>query len=443
MKFDPARAPSCFRAIRFVCAGKFLAVLSTLLCVAMAADAFAEDTIEFLNGSTLQGTVKNIREPDKEIDFELKIGSRLLTRTYAFSKLNSVTVNGDRRELTVMAKKPGTKPGTLTRTKDEIQPIIDDAGKTPPDWFESTKLNYPNTLDLDWPLKPPTKGWEQNKNMGQFLWSVVNENPSRWHSGIKLVHHCLTLHKDDKVLLQRDMQRLGSMYFTLLQDYPRAAFWLQKAKPSVSQADGVRLAECYWRLGNRDMALEMLRGKSLALESIKLLGDMHEVDGAITVTKAFSRTNADNEAYLLAGDALRQAGQLDQAVTYYQKVVDADNFRNKEYKDRIQARARDSIEAISLYDKADVSKVADGKYSGNSIGYNGRLDVEVTVANGRIQAVRITAHLEKQFYAALTDTPANIISTQSIQNIDATSGATITSQAIVNATARALAKGAK
>jgi uncharacterized protein with FMN-binding domain len=279
--------------------------------------------------------------------------------------------------------------------------------------------------------------------MGQFLWSVVNENPSRWHSGIKLVHHCLTLHKDDKVLLQRDMQRLGSMYFTLLQDYPRAAFWLQKAKPSVSQADGVRLAECYWRLGNRDMALEMLRGKSLALESIKLLGDMHEVDGAITVTKAFSRTNADNEAYLLAGDALRQAGQLDQAVTYYQKVVDADNFRNKEYKDRIQARARDSIEAISLYDKADVSKVADGKYSGNSIGYNGRLDVEVTVANGRIQAVRITAHLEKQFYAALTDTPANIISTQSIQNIDATSGATITSQAIVNATARALAKGAK
>lgn len=409
----------------------------------MAADAFAEDTIEFLNGSTLQGTVKHIREPGKETDFELKIGSRLLTRTYAFSKLNSVIVNGDRRELTVMAKKPGTKPGTLTRTKDEIQPIIDDAGKTPPDWFESTKLNYPNTLDLDWPLKPPTKGWEQNKNMGQFLWSVVNENPSRWHSGIKLVHHCLTLHKDDKVLLQRDMQRLGSMYFTLLQDYPRAAFWLQKAKPSVSQADGVRLAECYWRLGNRDMALEMLRGKSLALESIKLLGDMHEVDGAITVTKAFSRTNADNEAYLLAGDALRQAGQLDQAVTYYQKVVDADNFRNKEYKDRIQARARDSIEAISLYDKADVSKVADGKYSGNSIGYNGRLDVEVTVANGRIQAVRITAHLEKQFYAALTDTPANIISTQSIQNIDATSGATITSQAIVNATARALAKGAK
>jgi uncharacterized protein with FMN-binding domain len=227
-------------------------------------------------------------------------------------------------------------------------------------------------------------------------------------------------------------------YFTLLQDYPRAAFWLQKAKPSVSQADGVRLAECYWRLGNRDMALEMLRGKSLALESIKLLGDMHEVDGAITLTKAFSRTNADNQAYLLAGDALRQAGQLDQAITYYQKVVDADNFRNKEYKDRIQARARDSIEAISLYDKADVSKVADGKYSGNSIGYNGRLDVEVTVASGRIQAVRITAHLEKQFYAALTDTPANIISTQSIQNIDATSGATITSQAIVNATARPL-----
>jgi uncharacterized protein with FMN-binding domain len=49
---------------------------------------------------------------------------------------------------------------------------------------------------------------------------------------------------------------------------------------------------------------------------------------------------------------------------------------------------------------------------------------------------------EKQFYAALTDTPRQIITTQSILEIDGTSGATITSQAIINATAKALAGGA-
>jgi uncharacterized protein with FMN-binding domain len=71
------------------------------------------------------------------------------------------------------------------------------------------------------------------------------------------------------------------------------------------------------------------------------------------------------------------------------------------------------------------------------------VQVAVTVKDHRIEAVRITQHKEKQFYAALTDTPAKIIAKQGVKGVDATSNATITSEAIINASAKALASGAK
>jgi len=57
--------------------------------------------------------------------------------------------------------------------------------------------------------------------------------------------------------------------------------------------------------------------------------------------------------------------------------------------------------------------------------------------------VRVAKHREKQFYSALKDIPQQIVTRQSVEGIDAVSGATVTSQAIVNATAKALASGAR
>ena len=73
----------------------------------------------------------------------------------------------------------------------------------------------------------------------------------------------------------------------------------------------------------------------------------------------------------------------------------------------------------------------------------GTMRDEAKVAGGKIVALSVTSHTEKQFYAALTDTPKQIMDKQGIQDIDGTSGATITSQAIIHASARALAQGAK
>ena len=93
--------------------------------------------------------------------------------------------------------------------------------------------------------------------------------------------------------------------------------------------------------------------------------------------------------------------------------------------------------------QADVRKVADGTYREIGAGYNGPMEVEVKVSGGRIESVNVVRHREKQFYSALTDTTSQIIKKQSVQGIDTTSRATITSVAIINATAKALAQGAK
>ena len=59
----------------------------------------------------------------------------------------------------------------------------------------------------------------------------------------------------------------------------------------------------------------------------------------------------------------------------------------------------------------------------------------------RIVSVRVTKHEEKQFYSALTDTPSQIVKKQGVKGVDAVTGATMTSEAIINATAKALAGG--
>lgn len=420
-------------------------LILTLLLFSTSA-IVAEDLVEFLNGTEVKGEILEIRKGTKEFDFKFKIAGSEVTQTIPYTRVHAVTLKGKRFVLTAKDT-PHDGPNVdandrPVRTPQEVQQLIDSVGASDPDWLAQTDMNHPPTLDMAWP-KNPGGAWDESKNIGQYIWGRVNPNVSRWKSGIKLVDHCVDLHKGQADLVKRDQEKLGAMYFQLLQDYPRAAYWLQQADAQPTTESGIHLCECYWRLGSKSMAMKALAGNRLHISAIKLYGDMGEVDKALSVTKAFERTNLFNEAWLHAGDALRSAGRLNEAIAYYQKVLDKNQARNAEYLNRYKGRAAEAIEAIRLFDKADVSKVADGKYKQSATGYNGPLEVEVTVAGAKITQVNVTKHREKQFYAALTDTPQQIIDKQSYRNIDGTSGATITSQAIVNATAKALAQGAK
>ncbi|TWT76424.1 FMN-binding domain protein [Planctomycetes bacterium CA13] len=403
--------------------------------VAMA----SEDVVEMLSGAKASGKVTGIRQADKEFDFEIVLGNQVEVSTFAFSQVHAVTINGKRHVLT--GKRAAGAGQAMVRTETEVLQLIESSGRNQPDWFESTSLDYPKSLDLSWPLRPPTKQWNNQRNVGQYLWDVIYPNPSRWKSGARLIDHEMALHKNSPSLQQRDIQTLGRMYFQLFQDYPRAAFWIRQLDPLPNNNLKIQLAECYWRLGCEPLAMELLNTSPLPIQAIKLLGDMGHTDRAIQLGRSALKTRQATVACLLTADACRQDGRYEDAVMFYEQVLSLPPFRNPAVTQRFHGRAKDSIEAIRLLEQADVRQVADGTYRDSSVGYTGPVSVEVVVENHAITKVQVTKHTEKQFYAALTDTPKRIIEKQSVQGIDGTSGATITSQAIVNATAKALSKG--
>jgi hypothetical protein len=77
--------------------GKNLALSLTCFVYTLlsgATFAAAEDVVEFLAGSKVVGTVKEIRKDKKEFDIEVRIGTRTYLRTYPFSKVHAVTMKG-------------------------------------------------------------------------------------------------------------------------------------------------------------------------------------------------------------------------------------------------------------------------------------------------------------------------------------------------------------
>jgi uncharacterized protein with FMN-binding domain len=190
------------------------------------------------------------------------------------------------------------------------------------------------------------------------------------------------------------------------------------------------------------MALELLDEIPIYYTTIKLLADMGQTDRALQIAEAAGRGSFPDMAYLYAGDTCRIAGRYQDAIGYYEKVLDVRaSGRAKQRIERNQVRAQANIEGIRIFDTLDLARVPDGTYRAASPGFAGPLRVEVTVRSGRIESVRVTDHQEKQFYTALTETPRKIIEKQTVKGVDATTSATITSEAIINATAKALASG--
>lgn len=92
------------------------------------------------------------------------------------------------------------------------------------------------------------------------------------------------------------------------------------------------------------------------------------------------------------------------------------------------------------YSAGPLSGYADGKYSGAGIGHNGRLTVSVTIAAGSISEVRLTGHVEDEPYItdALNAVVPAVIEKQTL-DVDACSGATYSSNGLLDALADALA----
>ncbi len=415
--------------------------------------ALAEDTIELLSGGKLTGQI--VERTDKEVTFRSQLNGQAITRKFPTARIHALTVSGKREELTPLAGNSVAKPtpsapvkseSTLnTRTEQQVLALMTQSGQTPPPWFNDTPLNYPASLDLSYPDRP-SGGWNNQTNVGAYLWDIINPNPSRWPSGMKLLTHLLQVNQGKPATVEKIQLQMARMYFSHLQDYARAAFWFRTAGAENTDEFGessVLLAECYYHLGNRDMAAALLRRVSDRNSTVKAWGTLGDVDQAIAIAERLLVDDLDDHTLLYAGDACRIAGRLPEAIAYYERVLKLPQDDKNKRRMRNRVRAQENIDAIKLFELADINKVPDGTYSAQSLGYEGQVGVEVSVRSHKLIDVRVVKHNEKQFYSSIVDTPRRIIAKQSVKGIDSTSNATITSEAIINATAKALGTAAK
>ncbi len=431
----------------------WLTMFTIMVLLGLGTLAQAEDSIELISGSTVKGEITARSTTD--VTIKSMLAGQTITRKYPLNRIQSITVDGKREvinEPTPTTSTPKTPSKTTApttpvdpanrRSKEQVLALINQQGKTPPEWFHATPLNFPQTLDLSWP-QPPPKGWNNQQNVGAYFWDIVNPNPSRWPGGIKLLHHLLNVNQGNAAVVERVQLHMARMYFSHLNDFARAAYWFQVAGATNAAEYGesaTSLAECYYQLGNKQMAAELLEQITDRNGLVKVWSTLGEVDKALAIAgRLLAEDSQDSQTLMYAGDACRIAGRYDEAIAYYQKVLDLGPPGNNGRLKKNQGRAQASIDAIRLFEQSDVKKVPDGVYTAASLGYEGQVTVEVTVRAKRIESVRVVKHTEKQFYGALTDTPARIIAKQSVKGVDTTSNATLTSEAIINATAKALA----
>jgi len=323
------------------------------------------------------------------------------------------------------------------RTAAEVKALIQKVGATPPDWLAATPLNYPKALDMTFKV-PPKVPWDTNKWIGQYFWSVVNENQPKWKEGIKLLHHALTVNQKDPEALKKTMHALGDRYHNLFADYARAAFWFEKSGGD----DPVSLANCYLKLGNKELCKALLLkigdDNTRHCSVVKLWGDLGEPEVAIKLAEKVAVAEPDN-GNLAAGDICRKFKKFPEALKYYEKVVAATTSQTrKEDFARAKKQAQDNIDAIKVTELLDLKKIKDGAYKADSESYHGRLEVTVTIKGGKIADCKVSKHTDQQYYNSINVVPAQIIEKQGVKGIDTYSSATITSTSIINSTVKAL-----
>ncbi len=101
----------------------------------------------------------------------------------------------------------------------------------------------------------------------------------------------------------------------------------------------------------------------------------------------------------------------------------------------------DASEKVQKVIKVDTGMLKNGTFSGSARGYGGTISVKVTVYGGKIKGITIVSHLGETpaFFDKAKAVVAKILAAQSV-DIDTVSGATYSSNGILNAVADALSK---
>ena len=141
------------------------------------------------------------------------------------------------------------------------------------------------------------------------------------------------------------------------------------------------------------------------------------------------------------GDLYAKMGDLAKARQHYAEAIrlypTSDQPYGRHLLPRYVAKVRTKLDLLDLQSLA-TARLRDGAYTGKALGYSDKKDLEVTVTirAGKIADVNVK-HEEKIDLNATRIVPRRIVEKQSVQ-VDGVTGATVTSQAIVEGAFKAL-----
>jgi uncharacterized protein with FMN-binding domain len=414
------------------------------------------DEVVFKSGARVKGKI--VEQTAEHVKIRVPRGSGHYTLTVRRRVIESIRIEGEPptpqpgpSETPGPSQTPTAPPGPTpaagrpNRSAAEVRRLVQEAGTTNPPWWDSVELDYPETLNLKW--ERAAGGWQPNQNLGAYL-IETRKRPERWKATVKLLHKVLEINKDDADKRLRTMRELARNYQILLCDYARAAYWWARVKKAAGRRQRlneiVDLADCYQRLGSRELARKEIGRLSNVISRsgvlIRFLGSIGLADRAVAMARDRVRRNAyPDTALLAAADACRYAGRFDDAVKLYEKVLSISGGGGGLR--RNQQRARAGLEAVKAFKDVKLAELPDGTYTAESPGFRGPVKVQVVVAGGRIESAKVVGHREDWFAAALSEVPRLIEARQGIAGVDAVSGATFTSEAILNAAGKALGGG--
>lgn len=275
--------------------------------------------------------------------------------------------------------------------------------KVPPDWFSEVKVDYDTSLP-----------WSDARLEVRRL---LSENKNR--EAIKLTY--LYMQKNDIGDGHEYPMYLymGGEYAWAVQEYRKHLSTL----PAGPTNDYLSLAACYRHFGKYAQALEVL---NIALQRlpappwrIAREADIHDCLGDIHLT----------------------LGNVEQARLHYLKAMalypKSDQPYGRHLLHRRVAKIQSKLDLLMI-NALGSARLQDGTYTGQSLGYVDEILVTVAIARGRIADVRVQ-HKEKIDQNATVIIPKRIIEKQSLK-VDGITGATITYDAIIDATLQALKK---
>ena len=141
------------------------------------------------------------------------------------------------------------------------------------------------------------------------------------------------------------------------------------------------------------------------------------------------------------GDLYAVWGKMDQAKASYREAIRLYPLGKPPYGRHLLPRRAKKVQAkLDLLSAASLASTPlhDGTFNETALGYSGDIKLAVHVAAGKISKIDVQ-HQEKIDQNACKLIPQRIVEKQSL-NVDGISGATVTKDAIVAGTLRALRK---